>query len=134
MADDAAFEVSGSGSGSDDSDFSVTDYIDGGNVRWAALASTLMSSLVLAYFDGAIKVWSSIFEGAATLLSAGIGWFDETTTLLFSEPQNSLGIAWSTAAAQFPVAGPLDFVLGVLLIMASWYVVRELAERIREGT
>ncbi|MFW5905852.1 MAG: hypothetical protein ACOCUO_03315, partial [archaeon] len=108
-------------------------YVDGGSIRWAALASALVSSYVLVAFDGITTFLFELLTVPATLLESGLNWVAETLGLGFTVPAGTVEEAWGVVADQFPIAGPLDWVLGVLILAVFFIAVNWMIDRVREG-
>lgn len=110
-----------------------SSYIVDGRIMWGAIATTLVSSYILVFFDGLSSLVSAIFEVPADLHEDFLSWIGETLGLGFSVPADSLEEAWTVAEEFFPIGGPFDWVAGVLLVMAFFVSVQWMVGRVKEG-
>lgn len=108
-------------------------YVTDSGVKWFLVASTLVTSYVLATFEGIADLVVAIFNVPANLLYDGLSWLGETLGLGFEVPETSLEDAWEIAADVFPIAGPLDWILGVVIIAVFFAAVTWMIGRVREG-
>ena len=108
-------------------------FITGGSIDFKALASRLVSSYVLAVLSGLTAFVYAVLETPALLLEDLFTWVANTLGLGFQVPENTLTTAWSVVAGYFPVAGPLDFALGVVAVLAFFWALNWMFGRIMEG-
>ena len=108
-------------------------YVDDGRIRWVALTSTLISSYLLAVFSGLSDVLTAVLTLPGDLLGALLAWIAETFGLVFSVPEMSIIETWMAVGDQFPIAGPLDFGIGVAVVIAFFLGTRWMVGQVREG-
>ncbi|WP_148661806.1 hypothetical protein [Halodesulfurarchaeum formicicum] len=109
------------------------EYVDGDSIKWAALAGTLVSSYVLVALDGLTNFLFELLTVPATLLESALTWLGETLGLGFTVPAGTIEQAWAVVADQFPIAGPFDWILGVVVLAVFFIAVNWMVDRVREG-
>lgn len=118
----------------DSDEFIVTS--EGGSlssIKFGELVSRMSTSYLLAFFAGVATLAYSIFEVPALLLEDFFTWIRGTVGLGFIVPRESIEYAWEAAADIFPIAGPFDYALGVLLVMMFFLGVNWMFSRVRRG-
>ena len=108
-------------------------YVDGGSIKWAALAGTLVSSYLLVAFDGITRIIYEILALPGTFIDTLADRWSETLGLGFAVPAESLDEAWNVVLEQFPIAGPLDWLIGVIVLAVFFIAVNWMLSRILEG-
>lgn len=108
-------------------------FVEGGSVRWTRLAGSLVTSFVLMMWAGFTRLQEAIFRGYATLIEAPLAFLAELARVTISTPVDSWVFAWGEAVRAFPIAGPLDFALGVAVLAIFLIVANALISRMMEG-
>ncbi|UWG47039.1 hypothetical protein HSRCO_0745 [Halanaeroarchaeum sp. HSR-CO] len=108
-------------------------YVDGSTIKWGALAATLVSSYLLAVFNGLADLLWALLSIPGRLLEDLLTWIAGMFGLAFSAPEHSIETAWTIAAETFPIAGPFDYAIGVAVVAVFFIAVNWLFGRVREG-
>lgn len=126
---------SGGGStGSTDFSSLASGFVDSsGNVYWLGVARTLISSLIFVATAGAIWFWEAVWMQFNRLVRGTTEWMYQLASRPWNLAAGHFYTAWETAGAQFPIAGPLDYALAVMLIAATFWVTAILFRRVVMG-
>lgn len=103
------------------------------SIKVGELASRLTSSYLLALFAGVATFVYAVFEVPALLIEDLFEWIRETLGLGFAVPEHTYEYAWDVVADIFPIAGPFDYALGVLLILVFFIAIRWMFDRVTGG-
>ena len=108
-------------------------FVHGRHVNWRGVANTLVSSMVFQIGAGIIAFWIAVFRQPARLIMGTWEFLSALLSRPFELAADLFGTAWATAAGVFPLAGPLDFAAGVLLIAVTFWIMAELTSRVVRG-
>lgn len=91
---------------------------DGSNPAqaFATLGGLVVSSLIYAFTEGLATIIDAWYRAIGFLTRGYLEFAGDTLSAIFRVPRRSFEGAWSGALEAFPVAGPADFALGVLII------------------
>lgn len=103
----------------------------GGSIDFGGISERVASSFVLVTFAGVIGIIVSAQEALWSLWDSSFAWVSDLIGMLFTAPAESLGVGWRVAGAAFPIAGPLDWMLGVLLVVGFFMFISEVITRLR---
>ena len=93
----------------------------GGIVAWARLAGTAISGFILAWASGVASFFFELFQGPARLISGTLAFIREALVTLFTIPIPGISAGFQAVRQQVPVVGgPLEFAIGVGLVVA-WF-------------
>lgn len=117
--------------------------VSGGEIQGKKLGALVVSSFIFELVIGWITVFNAIINSiirtsdwfAAMLFGAegveGIEFGipitqDGLVVEVFRIPANTMRVAWDAASGFFPIAGPFDFALGVLVVALFYLLVEYL--------
>lgn len=105
-----------------DTDKLAERYVTGRNIHWLGVASTLVSSFILATWAGFIGFWEAVWAQPRRLVG---GVFDYWTTLAsrpFEHGADQFWVAWKAAATSLPELGPFTFAFTVALMAVVFWL------------
>jgi hypothetical protein len=116
-----------------DSDSLARRFVRGRSVNWFGVARTIVSSFVLAVAAGLITFWEAVLAQPRRLVTGGFDFWRAMLLAPFDAAAEQIRLAWQVAAAQFPLAGPFDYAIGVFLIAFVFWLVAEVGVRLVSG-
>ena len=100
-------------------------------VRWGKLASTAISGLVLAWASGVAEFIFELFQGPARLVSGTLAFIRSALITLFTIPIPGISSGFQAVRQQVPVVGgPLEFAVGVGLVIAWFWLLSIALDRL----
>ena len=103
----------------------------GGIVAWARLAGTAISGFILAWASGVASFFFELFQGPARLISGTLAFIREALVTLFTIPIPGISSGFQAVRRQVPVVGgPLEFAIGVGLVVAWFWLLSTAFDRL----
>ena len=100
-------------------------------VRWRRLASTAISGFILAWASGVAGFFFELFQGPARLISGTLAFIREALVTLFTIPLPGITAGFQAVRRQLPlVGGPLEFTVGVGLVIAWFWLLSVAFDRL----
>lgn len=99
-------------------------FVDGGDIKWDRLATTLVGSALTAYFTGLVEFILSLGTFATSLISGVSGFAVEFIQKAFGNPQTLFETSWQNLQTFVSSAGPASFALTVAAVLGVFYIVR----------
>ena len=104
---------------------------EGGIVAWAKLAGTAISGFILAWASGVASFFFELFQGPARLISGTLAFIREALVTLFTIPIPGISAGFQAVRQQVPVVGgPLEFAIGVGLVVAWFWLLSTALDRL----
>jgi hypothetical protein len=119
-------------SASDDRLEDAQSYVtESGFVAWGRLAVTAIVSLMLAWAAGVADFFFELFQGLARLVSGTLAFIRESLITVFSIPLPGISAGFEAVRQQVPVVGgPLEFAVGVGLVIAWFWLLSIALDRL----
>ncbi|PSQ18178.1 hypothetical protein BRD02_01515 [Halobacteriales archaeon QS_8_69_73] len=103
----------------------------GGIVAWARLAGTAISGFILAWASGVASFFFELFQGPARLIAGTLAFIREALVTLFTIPIPGISSGFQAVRQQVPVVGgPLEFAIGVGLVVAWFWLLSTAFDRL----
>ena len=100
-------------------------------VRWGKLAGTAISGFILAWASGVASFFFELFQGPARLISGTLAFTREALVTLFTIPIPGISSGFQAVRQQVPVVGgPLEFAIGVGLVVAWFWLLSVAFDRL----
>ena len=100
-------------------------------VRWGKLAGTAISGFILAWASGVASFFFELFQGPARLISGTLAFIREALVTLLTIPIPGISSGFQAVRKQVPVVGgPLEFAIGVGLVVAWFWLLSTAFDRL----
>lgn len=119
------------GASGDDRLADAERYVGRDSVVWSALASTALGSLILAWASGFADFLFQIFAGLSRVVAGPLAFIREALVRLFTIPVPGISAGFRAVREELPlVGGPLEFALGVGLVVAWFWLLSTAFDRL----
>jgi len=102
---------------------SGSDYVDGTQIDWRGLSVAIFGGIVIGFTEGITRFVLAVRDYVETGYRGISGFLSDLVTLVYGAPESLISGAWSGAREIVVGSGPLGFLISLVLVLTTLYLV-----------